>query len=77
LSLAARQLVGSVMTAVGKTHGLKSVGCSLSSHRSGDTGKEHGQLNVSLRCETRQEVKELEDEADFRLPQPRALGIRE
>jgi hypothetical protein len=75
--LSSGELVGSVVDAIREPDCFERAGRPLPPFGPRHPGKEHRQLDVALRGEARQEVEELKDEADLRLTQAGALGIRQ
>ena len=76
LTLAAGELVGPMVRAVGEPHGLQRQGRALAALLRGRPGEEHRELDVAERREARQQVEELEDEADPVPADQRALLLR-
>jgi hypothetical protein len=67
--LAAGELVGAVMGAVGQTHGLEEVAGPAFAQRIGPAGQKKGEKHIFLHSQGGKEMEELEDEADLELAQ--------
>ena len=75
LELAAGKLVGSVMGAIGQTHGVEEVAGSGFAQGIGPAGKEEGEKDVFLEGEGGEEMEKLEHEANLELPEGGELVV--